>query len=329
MRRSHSRLCVLLACAGLFWFARPALAQDDAVSSTECCIDMLFPVGARSVSLGDAVTARPGQDAIFANPAALSAFGKAQLSAHRSTLADASRTTLGGLFVMKDIGVFGLSYHLIDFGEQEATDEGGATGTFGVIYQQLIASFATRVGVGWSAGINYRLYDYRPSCTGFVCTGQDEAGTTHMVDAGVTFEPTFLRSLSLGASMMHAGFPLQIRNAAQADPTPARLRLGVAYEAGHHFTRDSVLAVWLHADAVTRLRDPGSPAINFGIEAELDETIFFRAGHASAGDGITAGGTGIGLGLKYERFEVSVAKTVSTSPLFEGEPIHVSFAVTF
>jgi hypothetical protein len=290
---------------------------------------MLFPVGARSVSLGDAVTARPGQDAIFANPAALSAFGTAQLSAHRSTLADASRTTLGGLFVMKDIGVFGLSYHLLDFGEQEAIDDVGNRGTFGVIYQQLIASFATNVGIGWSAGVNYRLYDYRPSCTGFACSGEDASGTTHMVDAGLVFSPAFLPSFRFGASMMHAGFPLQIKNAAQADPTPARLRVGAAYEAGHHFTRDSVLAVWIHVDGVTRLRDAGSPAVNFGIEAELDKTIFFRAGHASAGDGITAGGTGIGLGLKYERFEVSVAKTVSASPLFEGEPIHVSFAVTF
>lgn len=290
---------------------------------------MLLPVGARSVALGDAVTARPGQDAIFVNPAALAEFTSAQLSAHRSTLADASRTTLGGLYVMKDIGVFGLSYHLIDFGEQEATDEGGATGRFGVIYQQLIASFATRVGIGWSAGVNYRLYDYRPSCSGFACTGLDEAGTTHMVDAGVTYEPSWLPSLRVGASMMHVGFPLQILNKAQADPTPARLRVGTAYEAGHHFTSDSLIAVWIHLDAVTRLRDPGSPAINFGIEVELDETIFFRAGHASAGDGITGGGTGIGLGLKYQRFEVSVAKTVSASPLFEGEPINVSFAVTF
>ena len=290
---------------------------------------MLFPVGARSVALGDAVTARPGQDAIFVNPAALVGFTKSQLSAHRSTLADASRTTLGGLFAVPQIGVFGLTYHLIDFGEQEAIDPEGNRGTFGVIYQQLIASFATNVGIGWSAGVNYRLYDYRPSCTGFACSGEDDSGTTHLIDAGLNFNPAYLPSFRFGASVMHAGFPLQIKNAAQADPTPARVRLGAAYEAGHHFTPDSTLAVWIHVDAVTRLRDASSPAINFAVEAELDRTIFFRAGHASAGDGITAGGTGIGLGLKYERFEVSVAKTVSASPLFEGEPIHISFAVTF
>lgn len=290
---------------------------------------MLFPIGARSVALGDAVTARPGQDALFINPAGLAGFNKSQLTAHRSTLADASRTTIGATFVMKQVGTFGLSYHLIDFGEQEAIDPEGNRGTFGVIYQQLIASFATRVAVGWSAGINYRLYDYRPTCTGFGCSGQDESGTTHMVDAGLTFQPAFLRSIQLGASVMHAGFPLQIRNAAQADPTPARIRGGVAYEAGHHFTRDTTLAVWIHVDAVTRLRDPGTPAFSFGVEADLDDTIFFRAGHSSPGDGVTAGGTGLGLGLKYQRFEVSVAKTVSSSPLFDGEPIHISFAVAF
>lgn len=330
MRRSLSSLrAVLLLGAIVLLIARPARAQDGGVSAAECCVDLLTPVGARTVGLGDATTARPGQDAIFINPAGLVAFTKSQLTAHRSTLADASRTTLGVQFAMQDIGVFGLSYHLIDFGEQETTDGGGATGTLGIVFQQLIATFSTRVGAGWNAGINYRLYDYRPTCQGFNCTGVDEPGTTHMVDAGVTYAPPFLPALRLGGSLMHTGFPLQIKNRAQADPTPARLRVGVAYEAGHHFTRDSTLAVWLHVDAVERVRDPGGPVLNFGVEVELDRTIFFRAGHSAAGDGVTSGGTGLGLGLRYERFDVSVAKTLTTSPLFEGEPIHVSFAVTF
>ncbi|MGQ0563079.1 MAG: hypothetical protein ACT443_14540 [Gemmatimonadota bacterium] len=330
MRRSRSSFVAwqLILCAALLLVARGAHAQDEGVSSTECCIDMLSPVGARTVALGDAVTARPGPDAMFVNPAGLSERRKNEFTAHRSDFVDASRTTLGVLLATRDVGVFALAYHLIDFGTQENTDDfGNVLGTSTYIYQQLIASYATRVGVGWSAGLNYRLYDFRPSCTGVNCVSAERPGTTHMVDAGLTYEPRLLKTARFGASIMHVGFPLQINNAAQADPTPARLRVGAAYEAGHHFSSDTTLAVWLHIDAVDRVRDPGSPALNFGAEVVLDRTISVRAGHSSAGDGVTSGGTALGLGLVYERFEVSVAKTVTTLPI--GEPFHVSFGVTF
>ncbi|MGQ0812969.1 MAG: PorV/PorQ family protein [Gemmatimonadota bacterium] len=327
MRRSRSSLVAyqLMLCAAFLLSAHSAQAQES-----ECCIDMLFPIGARTVALGDAVTARPGEDAVFINPAGLAALPDDQFIAHRSSLADGKRTTLGVLLATQHVGVFGLAYHLIDFGSQETTDEfGNPTGTASIIFQQLVASYATNVGVGWSAGINYRIYDFRPSCSGASCAETAKPGTTHMVDLGLTYAPRWLTRSRLGVSLMHVGFPLQINNAAQADPTPARLRVGAAYEAGHHFARDTTLAVWVHVDAVQRVRDATAPALNFGVEVVLDRTILFRAGHSSEGDGITSGGTGIGLGLKYERFEVSVAKTVTASPLFEGEPFHVSFGVTF
>src|SRR5688572_17086280 len=310
MRQSRSSLLALLMlCAAFPVSVRSLQAQDEGVSSTECCIDMLAPIGARSMSLGDALTARPGEDAMFINPAALAARRTNQFSAHRSDFGRAKRTTLGALLATRNVGVFALAYHLVDFGTQENTDDAGnVLGTSTYILQQVIASYATTVGVGWSAGINYRLYDFRPRCTGINCTETERPGNTHMVDAGLTFEPGFLKTARFGASLMHVGFPLQINNAAQADPTPARLRIGAAYEAAHHFTKDSTIAVWVHVDAIARAREPGAPALNFGVEAILDRTIFFRVGHSTAGDGITSGGTGIGIGLTYQRFEISVAK---------------------
>lgn len=331
MRRSRfRRFGLLIAFPGILFIARAAYAQDDAVSSAECCIDMLFPIGARTVALGAAVTARPGEDASFVNPAGLAFMRDDQFYAHRSSLADAKVTTLGVVFVSKDVGAFGIAYHLVDFGDQETTDEfGNPTGSASIIYQQLIASFGTRMRGGWSAGINYRLYDFRPTCSGTSCEETAKPGTTHMVDAGLVFEPRFLPTARLGAAIAHLGFPLQVNNAQQADPTPARLRVGAAYEAAHHFTRDTSVVVWLHADAIQRIRNGGSPAVALSAEVILDNTIYFRAGHATSGDGTTSGATGLGIGLKYQRFDVSVAKTLSTSELFSGEPFHVSFGVTF
>lgn len=329
MRQSLSSIARVLA-AGSALALSPTALRAQTVSSTECCIDMLFPVGARTVSLGNAASARPGEDAAFINPAGLTSRRENQFFAHRSNLADAKVTTLGLAIRTKQVGVFGIAYHLVDFGTQETTDESGnPSGTASVIYQQLIASYATRVAVGWSAGVNYRLYDFRPSCTGLSCGETAKPGTTHMVDMGVTYEPTFMKSARFGASLLYLGFPLQVNNAAQADPTPARLRIGAAYEAGHLVLKDTSVAVWVHADAVSRAREPGSAAYGIGVEAVLDHIIFFRAGHSTAGDGIIAGGTGLGIGLRYERFDVSVGKTVSTSTLFPGEPFHVSFGISF
>src|SRR5687768_11906308 len=110
MRRSRSSLfALLMLCAALTTTARSLQAQDDGVSSTECCIELLAPIGARTVSLGEAVTARPGEDATFVNPAGLAVRTRHQFAAHRSTIADAKRTTLAGVFAMKDVGVFALA----------------------------------------------------------------------------------------------------------------------------------------------------------------------------------------------------------------------------
>jgi hypothetical protein len=291
---------------------------------------MLFPIGARTVALGQAMTALGGHESMFINPAGLSEQHKNEFIAHRSNLADNKVTTLAFLMVSKNVGVFGLTYRLIDYGTQEDTDEfGNPIGSLSIIDQQLIASFATHVRAGWSAGVNYRLYDFRPTCTGFGCEIA-KAGTTHLIDGGVQYQPPAMKSVALGASLVQLGFPLQINNAAQADRTPARLRAGAAYEFGHIVQRDTTTAIWLHADVVTRVHDLSS-AFTMGVEVILDNTIFLRAGHAASGDAITSGGTGIGVGLKYQRFDVSVAKTVTASPLFEGagEPFHVSFGISF
>jgi len=238
--------------------ARAQAGEGDAVSSSECCAAMLFPIGARTVALGQALTASGGLESMFMNPAGLTDVTKDEFVAHRATLADNKVTTFTVLLVSKGIGVFGLTYRLIDFGTQDETDiNGNPIGSISVIDQQLIASFATHMSVGLSAGI--------------------------------------------------------------------------AYDVGRLLRRDTTTAAWVHVDLVGRARELSTPAVNIGLEVILDNTIFLRVGHASAGDGITSGGTGIGVGLKFQRFDVGVAKTVTTSPVFEnaGEPFHVSFAVSF
>ena len=324
--RWRGRVCALSAACVLALPARAA-AQEK-VPATECCLELLIPVGARTVGMGQAVTARPGADAPFVNPAALVDVTRTQLIFHRSTAADAKMNTFELLIHSRVRGNFALSYTALEFPSETATNTGGEpTGTLDIFKQALIGSFATSIAGGWSAGVNYRLFHSGLTCSGD-CGDAAKSGTTHMIDAGVRYTPAWIRHLVLGAALLQAGFPLQINNAAQADVTPARLRVGAAYDVSRLLTRDTTIAVWINADAVQRIRDPGAPALNAGLEVVLDNTIFLRAGHAAEAGGITNGGSGVGLGIKYQRFDVNVAKTVSTSTLFE-DPVYVSFGIAF
>lgn len=327
-----SRFSLLVSAAVTLWGSDvSAQSSDDAVSGTECCKPILIPVAARTIALGQALTTRGAAEGVFYNPAGLIEIPDDQFYAHRSTLVDAQVNTFSLIVHSSLAGVFALTYRLIDFGESEATEDPNApTGTLRLIDQILVATFATRISGDWSAGASYKLYDFRSTCSGFCGADAVYSGTTHMVDVGTQYKPKRIKSLVLGASLMHTGLALQINNAAQADPTPARLRVGASYEVGQHLVKDSSIAVLLYTDVVQRIRDLGKPGVNVGVEVALDQTIFIRAGHAMTGDGLTLGGAGIGVGLKYQRFDVGVAKTFATSLQdFEGEPVHISFGVTF
>lgn len=315
----------LIVAAALTLPSGVALAQDS-----ECCTPLLLPIGARTVALGQALTAAGGREAMFFNPGGLMDVDDDEFVIHRSALAQAQVNTFSLLIHSQVAGVFGVTYRLIDFGDTEAIPRGSQvpTGTVTTIDQVVIASFATRVKAGWSAGVSYKLYDFRNTCSGVCGEGATFSGTTHMLDGGVQVRPARDPHLVLGASLMNVGLALQINNAAQADPTPARLRVGGAYEVGHLLQRDSTTLVWAYADVVMPARDPSAPAINAGAELILNQTLFLRAGYASSKYGVASGGTGLGVGLKYQRFNIGVAKTFTTSSLDpEGEPVHISFGV--
>ena len=329
MRRNRFSLAlgaILLLAGG------DAAAQDsgDPVPAGECCLTLLVPMGARGIAIGQALAARAGSEAVFANPGALMDIDDDAFYVHRSSLGEAQVNTFSLFIHSRLAGVFGLTYRLIDFGDQESTGGSGEPlGTLTLLDQMLVASFSTRVSSSLNAGVSYKLYDFRQQCSG-ACGEFAFSATTHMLDAGAQYKSPRFKHFVAGASLTSFGVALQVKNAAQADPTPARLRLGAGYELGHHLQKDTTIQAWLYSDIVQRLHDPGTPAINLGAEVILNETIFVRAGHASESNGTTSGGTGLGIALKYERFHIGVGKSFTTSELDpEGEPVHISFGVTF
>jgi hypothetical protein len=307
--------------------AGAATAQDD-VTARECCRQLLAPVGARALALGDAIGARASFGALQANPALGARLGDDMFAVHTSQDAVAESNTFALLIHSDVIGLIGVSYRLIDYGEIITTDEfGQEIGRLKLLEHALTATYATAVAEGLSAGLSYQLFQFRQDCRGFCNAVESQTATTHLVDAGVQYSPTFVRDLELGASLLHVGFPLQVKNAEQAAPTPSRLRLAASHEVLRYVRPDSVLQLWVGADVLVPLLEPGSTIVNAGAEISLDDTIFLWAGYGG-GEGLL-GGVGLGVGVEYDRFSLGVARSFIQTPIEGSEPFQLSFGIRF
>lgn len=322
--------CVI--AARLLLAPAPARAQQPSgeVESHECCSELLMPIGARAVALGNTMGARPTVDGVFDNPASLAPMDSGAFVIHHVAGSLAQSDAFSLLMAPQGIGTFGLSYLLVDYGDIASTDATGRQiGSISIRTHVLVGSFATSVGAHASAGLNYVLYLSRVHCSG-QCAGSDVSASTQSVDLGARYAPPLIPDLQLGITLAHLGLPLQVNNAAQADPPPTRLHLSAAYDVLRRFPRmDPALSLWLTGELVTRWPSFGAPTPAFGVEFAAADAIFLRAGYAT-GTGLGTGPS-VGVGLNYERFKIALAKTFTTSSLQADQtpPVQVTFQIRF
>jgi hypothetical protein len=285
-----------------------------------------LPVGARTVALGRALTARAAPEAAFANPAGLAGLESPAFMVHHTTLAGQA-TAFSLLLTPARIGTVGLSYQLLDFGDIEMTDERGQTvGTLFLRHHLLVTSYATSLGAGLAVGGNYKFYRDRVSCQGR-CSEQEVSATAHVADLGVRFAPSSLPALQFGALVSNVGSKLRAGEGRVADPLPSRLRVGAAYELLGRFIPEHPVSLWLAFELEDELRALGSPTPAVGIEVNADDAAFLRAGYIP-GDGIGAG-TSVGVGLRYTRFTLSLAKVFGAPRINpDAEPVQLSFGIS-
>lgn len=308
--------------------------EDVGVSQVECCQTLLLPVGARMVALGHAVGARTTADAVFTNPAGLAGLEERHFVLHTAELPGATEdfssqmlaATL--LFTPDRIGTAGVSYRIMDFGQQPCVDEQGFTrGSLTLRHHVLLASFATDVREDLRAGLNYKVYTERLGASGG-CEAEGVSARTQGVDLGLQYAPGRVPHLALGAALTDLGFALQAENAAQADPMPLRLRLSGSYEVLHHFHSDSSAAGWLSAELSLPRPEHGEVAVSIGAELAFEEIVQLRGGWRS-GEGLGTG-PALGLGLRYRNFTIAVGRSFQSSPLAgDDPPLDATFGVRF
>ncbi len=328
-RKPAILLFVLLALAPPL----QAVGQDTPEASPpEGALFLLLPVGAEAVSLGRAMTAKPSAESAFWNPAGLARLPESRLVVMRGDPLAGESTAISWLLARERLGVIGFSYHLLDGGEQNLVDDRQNVRGEIVIRSHIgVVSIGTPVTNWLDVGLNMKVVQFNLTCRG-QC---DDAGVQSSGWAGdIGFQSQPLGEdvpFRFGAMVAHFGPRFQVVNAAQADPLPTRIRLSVAYEVLRHFDTPADLSLWVRLEVEDRWRRPGEdPSFYVGTElvAGSDDVVFLRASHSKE-DIKESGEIAFGVGLRYERFELALARSFAPSLVEGGEPVYVSFGIRF
>lgn len=331
----RTALVLLLLAAVPALSAQETLEPSGSSGATgpaqEGALFLLLPTGAQAVALGRAMTALASQEGAFWNPAGLGELRESRVLVSRGEHLAGRAVAFSLLLARPSVATIGLSYQLLDVGDQDHTDrQGNVIGKISFRDHLAVASFASQPIEQISAGFNLKLVQRRISCRGR-CVDRGITATTFALDAGIQSRPVGRVPLRLGAMLAHAGPDLQVMNAEQADPLPTRLRLSWAYDLAGSFTAHPDLDLWLTAELEERWRNPGSPSVYFGGEFTAGRTnLFYVRGGYEAGQTRRNRGVAAGAGIRYEGFDVSLAKSLSRSTLSgESQPVHVTVGILF
>ncbi len=336
-----------LRCAGLagvagtvaallpLWLAvgSGALAAQDGGSEdgggSEEALFLLLPIGAQGIGLGRAMTALATEEGAFWNPAGLARETSRRAFVYRGDQLAGAATALSLLFPSRRVGTFGLSYLLLDIGDQELRDEfGSVLGSISIRNHLAVASYAASLPWGIDAGINMKLVQFRVACRG-QCNDLDTRSTAYALDAGIQAQPFPDIPVRFGWMLAHAGTEFQVVNQAQSDPLPTRVRLAVAYQALDRTVDDVPMSLWVTVEGEERARNPGSPSLYAGLDFSAADLFHLRAGYV-AGKYDQTNGASVGVGFSVDRFDLNFAKSLTRSMVTgESQPIHVTLAATY
>jgi len=300
-------------------------------ASREGALFLLLPVGAQGVGMGRAVSALPTQEGAFWNPAALAWTKGGRALLYRGEHVAGEATAMSVIVQREGMGAAGASYQLLDVGDQDLTDEQGQVrGSISVRSHLGVVSFAAPILSRLSAGINFKVVQFRVGCRG-ECREQTVTATTYAVDLGVQGVPFAAIPLRLGGMVAHLGPRLQVDNAGQADPLPTRVRLSAAYELLNRRSEGGAIRLWLTAEGEDRPSSPGRPSLYFGSELSAgDQDLLYVRGGYVLGEMDQPDGAAVGVGVRFDRLDLGIARSLGRPAIGGGsEPVHITLGFLF
>ena len=326
MRPSRSSALAALLLA----LTHPGELRAQAPSSVAGAAFLLLPVGARATALGQAAVAEGGTtEALFWNPAGLAELKGNEVALHHYTAFFGQGDAIVVAIPTSALGVFTVGGYVVDYGDLDVTTLGGQqVGTVTPRNIELAASYATTIA-GFSAGVTYKLIQFRVDCSGDCSTVPTAVGTTHAFDVGLRYAIQGRVPVVVGVALRNFGFDLQVNNEAQADPLPTRVAVGASAIVMQPKAGIEGLDVRVLADVQGTVGTGTlAPATLIGVESGVKELIRLRAGYSFL-EG-NAHGPSLGLGLKVGHATIDLARTFYATDLVgEQEPLHVSFRYVF
>jgi hypothetical protein len=298
--------------------APTAASRAQGGLSAEGALFLLVPVGARAVGLGQAVVASDiGSESIWANPAGLARLTKNELSINHSQTIVATGDALNVVVPMGKAGVIAAAGYLMNYGQQEATDQSGATGTIFPRSYVIAASYAATFGSRVSAGVTYKFIQERVDCSGTCGNIPAFSASTNALDLGVQAVVDKDHRLTVGLDIRDAGLKLQVNDAPQSDPLPTRIHLGAQYLVPGIEKSIPDGELRLSAEIVEN-SSFGSTSLRAGGELAFKKLFFLRLGVAGgSGDGASAA---IGLGVKRGGISMDFARGFGGLSSDAGKP---------
>lgn len=293
--------------------ARGAGAQEGALF-------LRFPFGARAVAQGQAVVADTtlGTEGMWWNPAALARLPKREVAIHHSQDVISVNDMLTFAYPSKVLGTLAASAFLVNYGDQNNTGENETP--LGVITNrnyQLALSYATPVGKRFNAGVTYKFFMLRFSCSGICGNVPVLSGQSSALDLGAQYVLPTSHPVTVGASVRNLGPALQVKDAEQADPLPRLVQVGARTRIPVRALEEANASMEVAADLVQSASSGGSSA-GLGLTLGYRNQAFVRTGYVFRSG--ASGGPAIGIGLQRRGFAVDIARRIETLSTQIGEP---------
>jgi hypothetical protein len=321
IRRVQRRLLGWCALAALFVSAKGAHAQ----ASNNGALDLLVPIGARATAMGTAFAAEEGSESVWWNPAGIARQPRAEFALDHLESFILKGDAISIIAPVKGLGAIGLTARLFNYCTecQGADMAGNPTGTLYFRSDVLGATFATTFGPKLTAGVAYRLYQFRSDCSGF-CEGTAiGTSTTSAVDVGAQFRPFADKPLRFGVALTNFGLSLQIKDKPQADALPTRVHLGISYDPTFAGLAPEV-KLRTTAEVVSS-PSLGSPELRVGGQMGYlagSSLLVIRGGYVlqQSNGGESSTGPSLGLGLASGRVQLDLARIFESFSSGLGKP---------
>jgi hypothetical protein len=319
------RAAALALAAAVLWAQSAANAQS---SASDGALFLLLPVGAQTVGMAQATVAeRLGSESIWSNPAAIARHDKREAAVHHSETIAARGDVITLLVPRKGFGAFALSVNVLDFGNQQITDQGGTP--IGLVLPRNLlfaGTFGASIGKSLSLGMTVKRLQYRVDCSGQCANVTTFTATSNAVDFGGQYDIPADTSVRIGVAVRNIGSKLRVNEEEQAE-LPARIEIGLSYRVAAVARYVSDIDVRLAGDLVaTETAD--EPSARLGANLTYQKRVHLRGGYiANDTDGAKAA---LGFGLGTGRLDFDIARTFGGLSEGAGKtPAYVSLRFAF